>query len=44
VLSGADKIILDQKAGGQGVVPYIALQPLEKRPSQDDSQDEGGAK
>jgi membrane protease subunit HflK len=40
VLSGADKIILDDKAAGQGVVPYIALQPLEKR----QSQDEEGAK
>ncbi len=33
VLSGADKIILDQKssAGGQGVVPFLPLDQLQKR-------------
>lgn len=31
VLSGADKIILDQKGGGQGVVPYLPLDQLQKR-------------
>ncbi len=31
VLSGADKIILDQKPGGQGVVPFLPLDQLQKR-------------
>ncbi len=32
VLSGADKIILDQKGnGGQGVVPFLPLDQLQKR-------------
>ena len=30
VLSGTDKIILDQKGGGQGVVPYLPLNQLER--------------
>ncbi|PPC99275.1 MAG: FtsH protease activity modulator HflK [Hyphomicrobium sp.] len=30
VLSGADKIILDQKGGGSGVVPYLPLDQLRK--------------
>ena len=36
VLGGADKIIIDQKgsggAGGQGVVPYLPLTELQRRP------------
>jgi modulator of FtsH protease HflK len=31
VLSGADKIILDQRGNGQGVVPYLPLDQLQKR-------------
>ena len=31
VLSGADKIIIDQKPGGQGVVPFLPLDQLQKR-------------
>ncbi|HET6391175.1 FtsH protease activity modulator HflK [Hyphomicrobium sp.] len=31
VLSGADKIIIDQKNSGQGVVPYLPLDQLQKR-------------
>nr|HPG90050.1 protease modulator HflK [Hyphomicrobium sp.] len=31
VLSGADKIILDQKGNGQGVVPFLPLDQLQKR-------------
>jgi membrane protease subunit HflK len=31
VLAGADKIIIDQKPGGQGVVPYLPLDQLQKR-------------
>jgi membrane protease subunit HflK len=36
VLSGADKIIIDQKsgAGGQGVVPFLPLEQLQKRDQQ----------
>jgi len=30
VLGGMDKIILDEKAGGQGVVPYLPLNELRK--------------
>jgi membrane protease subunit HflK len=42
VLSGADKIILDQKSGGgQGVVPFLPLEQLQKR---DQSQQTDGAK
>lgn len=32
VLSGADKIIMDSKQGGQGVVPYLPLDQLQRRP------------
>jgi membrane protease subunit HflK len=34
VLSGTDKIILDQKAGGQSIVPYLPLDQLQKRQSE----------
>jgi membrane protease subunit HflK len=37
VLSGADKIIIDQKNGGQGVVPYLPLDQLQKREPAKDS-------
>jgi membrane protease subunit HflK len=37
VLSGADKIILDQK-GGQGVVPFLPLDQLQKRKSTEEGQ------
>jgi membrane protease subunit HflK len=30
VLSGADKIIIDQKNGSQGVVPFLPLEQLQK--------------
>lgn len=40
VLSGADKIILDQKSGGQGVIPFLPLEQLQKR----DQQQPDGAK
>lgn len=32
VLSGADKIIVDQKGSGQGVVPFLPLEQLQRRP------------
>lgn len=45
VLSGADKIILDQKSNGQGVVPFLPLEQLQRRPSDDQtSTDTDGAK
>jgi membrane protease subunit HflK len=31
VLGGAEKIIIDNKGGGQGVVPYLPLDQLQKR-------------
>ena len=31
VMGGADKIILDNKGGGQGVVPYLPLDQLQKK-------------
>ena len=31
VLSGADKIIIDEKNGGRGVVPYLPLNELQRR-------------
>ncbi|MBA2126587.1 FtsH protease activity modulator HflK [Hyphomicrobium methylovorum] len=34
VLGGADKIILDQKQGGQGVVPFLPLDQIQKRVSE----------
>jgi len=34
VLSGTDKIILDQKSGGQSVVPFLPLDQLQKRQSE----------
>jgi membrane protease subunit HflK len=37
VLSGADKIIIDQKKGGQGVVPYLPLEQLQKREPAEES-------
>lgn len=40
VLSGTDKIILDQKGNGQGVVPFLPLDQLQKR--QSDRATEGG--
>ena len=33
VLGGTDKIILDQKPGGQGVVPYLPLTQAPRRPT-----------
>jgi membrane protease subunit HflK len=37
VLSGADKIIIDQKAGGSGIVPYLPLDKLQKSESAEGS-------
>jgi membrane protease subunit HflK len=34
VLSGMDKVIIDQKAGGQGVLPYLNLNELRTQPGQ----------
>jgi modulator of FtsH protease HflK len=31
VLSGADKIIIDQKGNGQGIVPFLPLEQLQRR-------------
>jgi membrane protease subunit HflK len=34
VLGGADKVLIDQSAqGGQGVVPFLPLNDLQRRPS-----------
>jgi membrane protease subunit HflK len=46
VLSGADKIIIDQKGNGQGVVPFLPLEQLQKRtpPDQQQPADADGAK
>jgi membrane protease subunit HflK len=33
VLGSSDKIVLDQGASGQGVVPYLPLNELSKRPA-----------
>jgi modulator of FtsH protease HflK len=38
VLSGADKIILDQRNGGQGVVPFLPLDQLQKHKPVDGGQ------
>ena len=34
VLGGADKIIMERGGGGQGVVPYLPLNELSRRPAQ----------
>ena len=43
VLGGTDKVIIDQRNGGQGVVPYLPLNELQpqRRPAQGAQQ--GGA-
>jgi membrane protease subunit HflK len=33
VLSGMDKVIIDEKSSGQGVVPYLPLDSVNRRPS-----------
>jgi membrane protease subunit HflK len=33
VLGGMDKIIIDQNNGGQGVLPYLPLNELQRRPA-----------
>ena len=32
ILGGADKILIDKAPGGQGVVPYLPLNELSRRP------------
>ncbi|MBS0233194.1 MAG: FtsH protease activity modulator HflK [Proteobacteria bacterium] len=49
VLSGADKIIVDQKGNGQGIVPFLPLEQLQKRdtepqPDQSSTSSTDGAK
>jgi membrane protease subunit HflK len=34
VLGGTDKIIIDQNGQGQGVLPYLPLNELQRRPNQ----------
>ena len=34
ILGGADKIVIDKSSGGQGVVPYLPLNELSRRPAQ----------
>jgi membrane protease subunit HflK len=34
VFSGTDKVVIDQKNGGSGVVPYLPLGELQRRPAQ----------
>jgi membrane protease subunit HflK len=33
VLGGMDKIIIDQNGAGQGVVPYLPLNEVQRRPA-----------
>jgi membrane protease subunit HflK len=42
VMGGTDKIILDNPAGGQGVVPYLPLDQLQQR-RPGPGQQQGGA-
>lgn len=45
VLSGADKIIVDQKGNGQGVVPFLPLEQLQRRePDQQSTSSTDGAR
>ena len=41
VLGDSDKVIIDQKAGGPGVVPYLPLQSLTGRPATGASSNSG---
>jgi membrane protease subunit HflK len=38
VLGGMDKVIIDQGSQGQGVVPYLPLNELQRRPAAQPSQ------
>lgn len=42
VLGGTDKIILDSKGAGAGVVPYLPLDSLQNRTPKNDESNEGG--
>jgi membrane protease subunit HflK len=42
VLGGTDKVIIDQKNGSQGVVPYLPLNELQQRRTAPGAQ-QGGA-
>jgi modulator of FtsH protease HflK len=44
VLGGADKIILDSKAAGSGVVPYLPLSPLTQQRPATPAPNAGGAR
>jgi membrane protease subunit HflK len=43
VMGGTDKIILDNPAGGQGVVPYLPLDQLNAGRQVPGSRQQGGA-
>ena len=42
VLKDSNKVILDEKAGGQGVVPYLPLPALQNRQPAQAAQGQGG--
>jgi membrane protease subunit HflK len=42
VLGGTDKVIIDDRAGGQGVVPYLPLNELRRTPQQQPQRGGGG--
>ncbi len=44
VLGGADKVIIDQPAGGQGVVPYLPLDQLQQRRTAPGAQPQGATR
>ncbi len=44
VFGGTDKIILDSGSGGQGVVPYLPLNELQRRPQQQTPAPAGGTR
>ena len=44
VLGGMDKIIIDQGGQGQGVVPYLPLNEMQRRPQTGSQTQQGPAR
>jgi membrane protease subunit HflK len=44
LFGGTDKVILDSGGGGSGVVPYLPLDQLLRRPQQPGSPQTGGGR
>jgi modulator of FtsH protease HflK len=44
VLGGMDKIIIDQSGQGSGVVPYLPLSEMQRRPQTAPAQGQGASR